>query len=217
MAIKPPPALDDRLLGGSFLRGLTAHMLLETVTQLQPGQVVLIHAAAGGLGLVLSQWAKSKGVITLGTVSSQEKAELATRYGLDHPVLYRQEDFVEATLALTGGRGADLVIDGIGGDTLAASLRAVRPFGLVASIGQIAARPEAIDPALLVNRALIRPSIVTLLADRHAYRQAATAWFDMVSAGFDQPDGVDYPFAAAAIAHADLEQGLTCGPVRLIV
>ncbi|MVA17915.1 zinc-binding dehydrogenase [Agrobacterium vitis] len=217
IAVKPPAELDDEILGGSFLRGLTAYMLLETVGHVLPGQVVLVHAAAGGLGLILTQWGKKKGAKVIGTVGSQAKADLATQHGLDHAILYKQSDFVDVTLGLTKGRGVDLVIDGVGGDTLAGSLRAVRVFGLVASIGQTAGALPLIDPMSLVNRSLIRASIVSLLADRDAYRRAAEAWFEMLKAGFSLPEGARYSLAQAAQAHADLEEGRTSGSFRLIV
>jgi NADPH:quinone reductase len=215
MAIKIPESLDDATIAGSFLRGLTAHMLLETVTTVKPGQTLLIHAAAGGLGLILTQWAKQKGATTLGTVSTRAKAELAVAHGLDHPILYTESDFVEKTLALTAGRGVDYVIDGIGADVLLASFSAVKPFGTVASIGQTAGPVTPIDPKLLTNRNFIRPSILALTTDKLAYEAAATAWLAMLAAGMRLEEGSTYPLEQAAKAHQDMEQRRTTGAVRL--
>ncbi|TWD54261.1 NADPH2:quinone reductase [Agrobacterium vitis] len=215
MAIPLPDSLDDRAIAGSFLRGLTAHMLLETVTSVKPGQTVLIHAAAGGLGLILTQWAKQKGATTIGTVSTTAKADLAVAHGLDHAIVYTESDFVAQTLHLTDGKGVDYVIDGIGADVLLASFAALKPFGMVASIGQTAGPVAAIDPKLLTNRGFMRPSILALTADKQAYRTAAEAWLTMLAAGMRLEDGHTYPLAEAAKAHQDMEQRRTTGPVRL--
>lgn len=217
MAIKIPSHLSDSAVAGSFLRGLTAHMLLETVRELKPGQTLLIHAAAGGLGLILTQWAKQKGVRTIGTVSHQMKAELAKTSGLDHPVIYTECDFVTEVLNLTDGQGVDYAIDGIGGDTLMRTLSAIKPFGTVASIGQTGGPVAPVDPKLLTNRSLIRPSILALLADKTAYREAARVWFAMLDGAIKPEGGSTYPLIHAAQAHADMELRNTTGAVRLSV
>lgn len=217
MAIAIPAHLTDAAVAGSFLRGLTAHMLLESVTALKPGQTLLIHAAAGGLGLILTQWAKRKGLRTIGTVSHRTKAELAMAHGLDHAVVYTEGDFVTEVLDLTDGQGVDYAIDGIGGDTLTRTFAAVKPFGTVASIGQTAGPVAAIDPKLLTNRSLIRPSILALLADKAAYRHAAHVWFDMLGKVITLEGGSTYPLTQAAQAHADMELRNTTGAVRLLV
>lgn len=217
MAIKVPADLNDENIAGSFLRGLTAHMLLERITALHPGQTLLIHAAAGGLGLILTQWARHKGLRTIGTVSNPMKAELAKANGLDHAVLYTDGDFVTTVLNFTEGKGVDYAIDGIGGDTLMRTLTTVKPFGLVASIGQTAGPVAPIDPKLLTNRSLIRPSILALLADKIAYRHAAHVWFDMLGKTIKLEGGSTYPLTHAALAHADMERRNTTGAVRLSV
>lgn len=217
MAIKLPTGLDDAVVAGSFLRGLTAHMLLETVVAAKPGQTLLIHAAAGGLGLILTQWARQKGMTTIGTVSTRQKADLAVAHGLDHPVLYTQCDFVAETLRLTNGLGVDYAIDGIGAEVMLATFAAVKPFGTLASIGQTAGPVAAIDPKLLTNRSLIRPSILALTADKIAYRTAAQAWFGMVAGEIRLEEGVTYPLVQAAKAHVDMEERHTSGSVRLSI
>jgi NADPH:quinone reductase len=215
MAIKLPAGLGDAVIAGSFLRGLTAHMLLETVGAIKPGQTMLIHAAAGGLGLILTQWAKQKGITTIGTVSTQAKADLAVAHGLDHSVLYTQHDFVAETLRLTGGDGVDYAIDGIGAEVLLSTFAAVKPFGTIASIGQTGGAVGAIDPKLLTNKVLIRPSILALTVNKTAYRVAAEAWLAMLEAGMQLEQGATYPLSEAAQAHTDMEQRRTTGPVRL--
>ncbi|HBF30840.1 zinc-binding dehydrogenase, partial [Rhizobium sp.] len=217
MAIKLPAGLADMAVAGSFLRGLTAHMLMERVCTLKPGQTMLIHAAAGGLGLILIQWAKQKGLRTIGTVSNADKAELAIAHGLDHPVIYTQCDFVTEVLRLTDGIGANYAIDGVGGDMLTATFAATKLFGTVASIGQTAGPLPPIDPKLLTNRQLIRPSILALLADKAAYRDAAQAWLDRLAGTIKVEIGSIYALTDAAQAHADLEQRRTTGAVRLSV
>ena len=114
---------------------------------MHPGEVLLVHAAAGGLGLILTQWAKRRGALVIGTVGSAAKAETARAHGLDHAILYREQDFVSEVRHLTDGRGVDYAIDGIGGETLTKTLDAVRPFGVVASIGQAGGPVRPIDIA----------------------------------------------------------------------
>jgi len=134
-AVALPDAVSDQAAAGALLRGITAHLLFAHVRPLREGDTVLVHAAAGGLGLVLVQWAKALGARVIGTVGSPAKAELALAHGLDRAVLYRGEDFVAAARGFSDGRGVDFAIDGIGGPTLLRSFDAVRPFGMAASIG----------------------------------------------------------------------------------
>ena len=161
-----------------FLRGITAFMLLERVRPVHPGEVLLVHAAAGGLGLILTQWAKRRGALVIGTVGGATKAETARAHGLDHAILYREQDFVSEVRHLTDGRGVDYAIDGIGGETLTKTLDAVRPFGVVASIGQAGGPVRPIDIAELGpgrSLALARPSVLRLTGNSGAYLEAARA------------------------------------------
>jgi NADPH2:quinone reductase len=145
------------------------------------------------------------------------KAELAKANGLDHAVLYTEGDFATEVLNLTDGQGVDYAIDGIGGDTLMRTLTTVKPFGLVASIGQTAGTVAPIDPKVLTNRSLSRPSILALLADKTAYREASHVWFDMLGKTIKLDGGSTYPLTQAAQAHADMERRKTTGAVRLTV
>ena len=216
--VKLPDDLDDRQVAGSFLRGLTAFLLLKRLgVAPETGQTVLVQAAAGGLGLILVQWLKRLGTTTLGTVGLEEKAEIARRFGLDHAILYKDVDFVAAVKDLTGGAGVEFAIDGVGGETLEKTLASVRPFGIVANVGESGGVLRPLAVTALTNRFLIRPSVLAYLMDDAAFQEAAAVWFAMLRDGLDVSVGQDYAFEEAARAHADLEEGRTSGAVRLVV
>jgi len=214
--LKLPEAISPRLAAAALLRGLTAHMLLYRVFSLQAGQTVLIHAAAGGVGLILTQWAKRLGAVTIGTVGSEEKATLAKAHGLDHAICYRQTDFVAAVRDLTGGLGVDFAVDGIGGATLAQTVTALRPFGVVASIGQAGGMIPPLDVHSLKCVSLARPSVLAYVSDLKTYREAAAALFGVLADGLHVEIGSEFPLSEAAKAHMALEAGKTTGSVLLI-
>lgn len=213
-----PDGLADDDVGALLLRGITAQMLLAHVYPVQSGDTILIHAAAGGLGLVLLQWAKRLGASVIGTVGSQAKAALAKQYGLDHPILYHEQDFVEEVRRLTDGRGVDYAIDGIGGKTLADTLSVVRPFGMAASIGQVGGDPGPIDWSMLGptrSVALSRPGVFRFMSDQALYREGAAATFDGLKHGMKAHIGAVFPLAKAAEAHRALESGASAGSILL--
>lgn len=140
-----PDAVSLDAVAGGLLRGLTAHMLFAHVRELRAGDTVLVHAAAGGLGLVLTQWASALGARVIGTAGNRDKAALALAHGAERVVLYREEDFVAAAREFSGGRGVDFAIDGIGGATLLRTFDAVRPYGMAASVGQAGGSMEPVD------------------------------------------------------------------------
>ncbi|MGE4279426.1 MAG: quinone oxidoreductase [Magnetospirillum sp.] len=218
-AIALPHHVDVRQAAANMLRGITAHMLLHRVGHITQGQTVLIHAAAGGLGLILTQWAKRLGAVTIGTVGSPEKAELAHDHGLDHAILYKDQDFVAATRDLTDGQGVDAAFDGIGGETLPRTLDCVRPFGLVASIGQ-AGGPIAPMPLGEIgprrSLTLSRPSVFAYAADPQSYTQAAQALFAVLADGLRLSLGAQYALADAARAHQDMQSGRTTASPLLV-
>lgn len=217
-AVPLPLSVCDDFAAGAMLKGITAHMLFTHVRPLQAGDTVLVHAAAGGLGLVLVQWAKSLGARVIGTVGSRAKAELARSHGLDHAILYREDDFVAGTLELTEGKGVHFAIDGIGGDTLPRTLAAVRPYGMAASIGQVAGDISSIDPGLLGparSIALSRPSVFRFMGDLARYREGATATLGQLQAGLCIHIGGKLPLQDAAAAHRQLEGGGTAGVLLL--
>ncbi|WP_339862686.1 quinone oxidoreductase [Thalassospira alkalitolerans] len=213
--IKLPDDLPPNQIAGSFLRGMTAYFLLEQIGRVTPGQTVLIHAAAGGLGQILVRWAKHLGATTIGTIGSPDKAQAARLQGLDHAILYREQDFETAVMDLTSGRGVDYAIDGIGGDNLTKSLRTTKPFGITATIGQIAGDIPPLDLRHLTNRFLARPSILAYVTDTENYHRAAHAWFNILRQ-YDFPAATEYPLSKATRAHADLEAGRTSGAIALL-
>jgi NADPH2:quinone reductase len=214
--LKLPGTIAPRLAAAALLRGLTAQMLLHRVFPLQPGQSVLIHAAAGGVGLILAQWAKRLGARTIGTVGSEAKADLARAHGLDHAILYRQTDFAAAVRDLTDGRGVDFAVDGIGGETLAKTITILRPFGVVASIGQASGPIPPVDVHMLRCVSLARPSVLAYMSDLQAYRQGAASLFGIMAQGLRVEIGAEFPLEEASAAHIALESGKTTGSVLLI-
>ncbi len=200
-----------------LLKGLTAHMLFSAVRLVAPGETVLIHAAGGGLGQILVGWAKRRGAVVIGTAGSPDKAAKATRAGADHVILYRDEDFVAAVRAATGGQGVAFAIDGVGGKTLARTLDCVHPFGAVASIGQAEGPIPPVDVGDLGPKrslALWRPSVFGYAADTARYRGAAAAVLKEL-AGAPVDIGATYPLAEAQAALTALEAGRTAGSVLL--
>jgi NADPH2:quinone reductase len=213
-----PDDVDLDAVAGGLLRGITAHMLFAHVRQLRPGDTVLVHAAAGGLGLVLTQWASALGARVIGTVGSRDKAALALAHGAERVVLYRDDDFVAAARDFGGGRGVDYAIDGIGGATLLRTFDAVRPYGMAASVGQAGGSIEPVD-LMQIGRsraiAFSRPSVMQFMTDPALYREGAHATLARLAAGLRVPVGLDVPLARAAEAHAALEAGRTSGAVLL--
>jgi len=217
--LRLPATVSERDAAGIMLRGVTAHMLLHRTYPVGPGTTILVHAAAGGLGLVVTQWAKLLGATVIGTVGSAEKAEIARAAGLDHAILYRETSFVDAVKELTGGRGVDVAYDGIGASTLLETFDAVRPFGTVASVGQAGGPIPPIEVAALGPRrslSLSRPSVFGYMTDLEDYRTAATALLSLLEqGGINVLVGAVYPLADAARAHADLEGRHTTGSILL--
>jgi NADPH2:quinone reductase len=216
--IPVPDGISDRSAAAAMLRGITAHMLLHRIHPVGPGTTLLVHAAAGGLGLILTQWAKRLGATVIGTVGSRAKADLALSRGLDHAVLYRETDFVAETRRLTKGGGVDFACDGIGGTTLLRTLDAVRPFGTVASLGQAGGAIPPLPLAELGPRrslCLARPSVLAYAGDLATYRIAAAAVFDQIARGLGIEIGADFPLIAAGQAQSHLERGATTGSILL--
>lgn len=217
-AIALPDAVSFEAAAGAMLRGITAHMLFSYVRPLRPDDSVLVHAAAGGLGLVLVQWAKALGARVIGTVGSLPKAELALAHGLNEAVLYREQDFVAAARAFGGGEGVHFAIDGIGGATLRQTLEAVRPYGMAASIGQVAGEIDAINPADIGpyrSIAFARPGVFRFMSDIGRYREGAQATLQRLEQGMRVQIGQELPLAQAAEAHRLIESGQTTGSVLL--
>jgi len=215
---KIPEGLSEESAAGAMLKGITAYMVLQSVGRVEKGQTVFIQAAAGGLGLILVQWARFLGVKTIGTVSGHEKAKEALALGLDHVINYKAENFVEATMDITQGRGVDLAIDGIGGELLLRTLDLVRPFGHVVSVGQVSGLTEPLDLLELGPRrslTLSRPSSLRFMSDAKSYDLATQALFEKMQAGLKIVSKHRYTLPEAKAAHRDLEAGKTSGSVLL--
>jgi NADPH2:quinone reductase len=217
-AVRLPAGVDERTAAAAMLRGVTAHMLLTRVAPVGPGTVVLVHAAAGGLGLLLTQWARRLGATVVGTVGSPAKAELARAAGAHHVVVHGEADVASEVRRWTGGAGVDVAYDGIGGETLRRTLDAVRPFGTVVSLGQASGSlPDLALTELGPGRSLslARPSVLAYAADVVAYRAAAAALFAALEDGLRVRIGAELPLEEAARAHALLEGRATTGSVLL--
>ncbi|MBB3541041.1 MULTISPECIES: quinone oxidoreductase [unclassified Rhizobium] len=216
-AIRLPDNLPSKVAAASMLKGLTAYMLLTKTYRVGPGTTILIHAAAGGLGSLLVRWAKHLGATVIGTVSSEEKADLARDYGTDHLIVGRDADLVAAVEALTDNGGVDVAYDGIGAGTLAKSIASVRPFGVVATIGQAGGPipPVAVD-ALRPGKSLTHPSIMAYITDTSAYLTAAETVVKMLAAGITATIAREYALEEAAEAQQFLEAGRAAGSLILV-
>lgn len=215
-AIQLPANIDFKTAAASMLRGLTTHMLLTMTYPVTTGTVVLLHAAAGGLGVLLTRQAKRLGAKVIGTVSTPEKAALAKANGADHVIVGRNADVQREVVDLTNGKYVDYAIDGIGGDMLRQSLKCVRPFGVVANIGWAAGRVPPIDIEELGNAMLAKPSVMSYSADREHYPLAALAVLEAFEGGIVADLGGEFRLADAALAQTKLEAGLTTGSLVLV-
>jgi NADPH2:quinone reductase len=198
-----------------MLQGMTARYLLKGCWRVGPGTTLLIHAAAGGVGLIVCQWARHLGATVIGTVGSPEKAELAKAHGCQHPILYSQEDFAARVKAITDGHGVDVVYDSVGQATFMKSLDCLRPMGMLVSFGQSSGPMPPFDLALLAQKGslfLTRPSLMTYTARREDLLAHARDLFEVVQSGAVKVEvRRTYPLAEAARAHRDLEGRKTTG------
>jgi NADPH:quinone reductase len=214
-----PADIGDDMAAALMLKGMSAEFLVRRLARVQRGDVVLVHAAAGGVGLLLCQWAKYLGATVIGTVSSEAKARAARAAGCDRPIITTQEDFVAQVKQITGGRGANIVYDGIGKDTLARSLEALATPGHLVSYGQASGNPEPLPLATLSAKSatLSRPVLFHYTSDPAVLREIAGNVFDLVRRGVLRVEiGNRYPLAEAARAHRELEARQTIGASILI-
>jgi NADPH:quinone reductase len=218
-AIVLPPAIDERTAAAMMIRGMTARYLLKETYRVKPGDTMLIHAAAGGVGQIVCQWAKHLGATVIGTVGSREKAEIARKHGCDHTILYRESDFVAAVKAIAP-QGVTAVYDGVGKDVFLASLDCVRPFGVLVNYGNASGHPPPLDLLLLAKKGSLsvsRPALSRLTADVAAMRAAAAELFDLVQRGALTIEiGGSFPLSDAAAAHRAVEERSVAGSVLLI-
>lgn len=216
-----PGSVGDAEAASSLLRGLTARYLLRQTFPVKHGDVILSHAAAGGVGLILGQWAKSLGATVIGTVGSREKAELAAANGYDHVVVVGEESFVDAVKRITGGRGVDVVYDGVGKDTFFDSLDCLRPRGMAALYGAASGPVPPIDLQVLAKKGSLfatRPTLFNHVAARPDLLESAADFFAALANGAVKLTiGQTFPLAAAADAHRALESRKTTGSTVLSV
>jgi NADPH2:quinone reductase len=218
--VKVPDGISDEEAAGMMLKGMTAEYLLLRTYPVKPGDTVLYHAAAGGVGLIFGQWARKLGVTLIGTVGSAEKAELAKAHGYGHVINYSEEDFVARVKEITGGKMCDVVYDSVGKDTFPASLDCLRLRGMFVSFGQSSGPIPPFSFAILSQKGSLyatRPTLFQYIATRDELEASANALFDVVKSG-DVKIRVNqrYPLADAAKAHADLEGRKTTGTTVLI-
>jgi NADPH2:quinone reductase len=219
--VKLPDAISSEQAAAMMLQGLTAHMLLRKVYSVKAGDTILIHAAAGGVGLIACQWAKALGATVIGTVGSDEKAELVRAHGCDHPIVYTRQDFVAEVERITDGRKVPVVYDGVGRDTFMKSLDCLARRGMMVSFGNASGPVDPIPPLLLARKGslfLTRPGVYDYVAAREELETAASELFEVVSSGKVKVE-VKQRFALkdAAEAHRALEARKTKGSTVLTI
>jgi NADPH2:quinone reductase len=216
-----PAGIDDRLAASMMIRGMTARYLLHETYAVQPGDIILVHAAAGGVGLILVQWAKHLGATVIGTVSSDEKAAIAKAHGCDHPIVYTREDFVERVKTITRGEGVPVVYDSVGRATFEGSMRCLRRRGVLASFGEASGHPDPVPPrqlGVMGSIYLTHPSLSHYVGTRAELLRSANDLFGMVLSGTIKIEITHtYPWRDAPRAHADLEGRKTTGSIVLLV
>ncbi|MFO1421251.1 MAG: quinone oxidoreductase [Candidatus Competibacteraceae bacterium] len=215
-----PDAIDDQTAAAMMLQGMTAHYLLRRTYRVQAGDTILLHAAAGGVGLIASQWARHLGATVIGTVGSDEKAELARAHGCHHVVVYTRENFVERVREITSGQGVAAVYDSVGQATFMGSLDCLRRLGMMISFGNASGPVPPFDPGLLAAKGslfLTRPSLMAYTAERADLLASAAELFEVVTNGAVRIEvRQTYPLAETAQAHRDLEARRTTGSTVLL-
>ena len=218
--VKIPAGVGDTTAAAMMLKGLTAQYLLRRTYRVKKGDTILMHAAAGGVGQILCQWAKTLGATVIGTVGSDEKAALAKKAGCKHVIVTSRENFVERVKAITKGKGVPVVYDGVGKDTFMGSLDCLSPLGLLASFGNASGAVTQFNPGVLAQKGslfLTRPTLVTYTATREALVSAARELFAVVKSGKVKiAINQTYPLREAAQAQRDLEARKTTGSTVLI-
>ena len=218
--VKLDPKIDDKSAAGMMLKGMTAEYLLHRTFKVQKGQTILVHAAAGGVGLILCQWANYLGATVIGTVGSADKAKLAKENGCHHTILYRDEDFAKRVGEITNGAKCHVVYDGVGKATFPASLDCLRPMGMFVSFGNASGAIEAFNILLLQTKGSLfatRPTLVHYGAKREDMVSMAKNLMDVVAKGAVKiPVKQTYALKDAAKAHIDLEARKTVGSTVLI-
>jgi len=216
--VQLPASVSDQQAAAMMVKGMTASLIVHRVYRPRPGDVVLIHAAASGVGMILAQWAKHLGATVIGTVGSKEKAGIAAAHGCDHTILYREADFVAATRKIAP-KGVNAVFDGVGKDTFVPSLDCIRPFGIIVNYGNASGHVPPLDILDLSRKGALsvsRPGLHHYLEDIDEFRAAAAELFGLVADGTIRI-GISrtYPLQDAAQAHRDVEARKFAGSVVL--
>jgi NADPH2:quinone reductase len=219
--VKLPESIDTEHAAAMMLQGMTAQMLLRSVFPVAKGDTILIHAAAGGVGLIMCQWAAALGATVIGTVGTEEKAELARKHGCAHPIVYSKQDFVAEVQRITGGEKLPVVYDSVGRDTFLKSLDCLKMRGLMVSFGNASGPPDPIAPGILAQKGslyLTRPTLYHYIASRQQLEQSAKELFDIVASGKVKIE-VQQRFALkdAAKAHTALQERKTTGSTILTI
>lgn len=217
--VKVPDNIDDNTAAAAILKGLTAQVLLRQVYKVRKSDALLVHAAAGGVGSILVQWARHLGATVIAVVGSAAKADVARELGAQHALL-SDDDWVAQVKAITGGRGVTVAYDSVGKDTFMRSLDSLRPRGMMVSYGNASGAPPAISPLELSKRGslfLTRPTLFHFISTRSALTRAAQELFDLIGRGVIKVRiGQTYPLSEASRAHADLEARRTTGSTLLV-
>lgn len=218
--IKLPDAIADKTAAGMMLKGLTAQYLLRRTYNVQAGDTILMHAAAGGVGLIVCQWAKHLGATVIGTVGSEEKAALAKAHGCDHTILYRDENFKDRVQDITDGAGVNVVYDSIGKDTFMDGLDCLKPLGTMVTFGNATGPVPAFEPGILAAKGSLyvtRPTLFTHIAQRKDLVEMSDDLFGVVAGGQVKIEvRQEYALKDAAQAHTDLEARNTTGSTVLL-
>ena len=216
--VKLPDGIDARTAASMMVRGMTARYLLRATYAVKPGDTIVIHAAAGGVGLIVSQWAKQLGATVIGTVGSDDKAAVARAHGCDH--VFHYDNFAERVRDITGGKGVPVVYDSVGKTTFENSLKCLAPRGILASFGESSGDPPPVSPRTLGNMGSLfvtHPSLIDYTATRADFLDTTNDLFAMVASGKIKIEiNREYPLREAAAAHADVEARKTTGSVVLI-
>ena len=219
--VKLPKDIDSAQAAAMMLQGMTAQMLLRSVFPIHEGDTILVHAAAGGVGLIMCQWAAALGATVIGTVGTDEKAEIARVHGCAHPIVYSRQDFVAEVKRITDGAKLPVVYDSVGRDTFLKSLDCLKTRGLMVSFGNSSGPPDPIAPGMLAQKGslyLTRPTLFHYIATREQLEQGARELFDMVTGGKVKIEvKQSFPLKDAAEAHRQLEARQTSGSTILTI
>ncbi len=215
-----PDAIDERTAAAMMVKGMTAQYLLRRAYRVRPGDAILVHAAAGGVGMIVCQWAKHLGATVIGTVGSAEKAELARANGCDHPIIHSRENFAERAREITDGAGVHAVYDPVGRDTFEGSIDSLRRRGHFVAFGDISGEIGAIDPSLLMTKGSLnftRTSLRHFISPHEELAATAAELFDVVAKGHVRiAVNQVYPLSETSHAHRDIEARRNTGSTILL-